>query len=283
MAGKPWTETELKALRDTVHLPYPEGYHEFGLLTQYSRSLAAWEVKRRTIIHNDPAVQRAEVALREDRESADNRNKELNTRFEERETPELMSSNGLPPQTTKNKYGFSIVFFDIEATSLKGNFGRMLCASGVESDGEPVTFRADDPQYAGTKLRDDSRLVVAFRNYLQQFDIIVGWNSKGYDIPFLNTRLLIAGERPWNPGWQIDLMWKAKKFSLALHSARLDAVAKTFRTPNQKTDIEFDMWLDAALHEKEAMDYVVDHCEKDVLVLREVFSHLKPLVREIRR
>lgn len=280
MAGKKWTEPEMEALRATAHLPYPEGYHQFGLMTGYSRSADSWEVKRRKLNLRDPEFEKDSQALEADKLYADKRSKEIAEAFELNEEAELQLQHegfeGAP-------YGFSVCFFDIEATSLKGNFGRLLCVSGAEDNGKVTTFRADDPELEGTRLRDDSRVAVAARDYLEQFDIIVGWNSKGYDIPFLNTRLLMAGERPVRTRWQIDLMWKAKKFSLALHSARLDAVAKTFRTPHQKTSLDPDIWLDAALLDKDAMDYVVEHCEADVLVLREVFRHLKPLLKELRR
>lgn len=177
-----------------------------------------------------------------------------------------------------------MAYFDIEATDLKGNFGRLLCMSVADVFGNVRTLRADDPQYRGTKIRDDRLLACAIRDYLETFDVWVGWNSRMYDIPFINTRLLIHGERPLRQDiMHIDPMWKAGRFSLTLHSRRLDAVAKTFRLAEQKTPLDFDVWQDAAMGETEAIDYVVKHCEADVLVLREAFDVLKVLIKNLHR
>lgn len=66
-------------------------------------------------------------------------------------------------------------------------------------------------------------------------------------------------------------------------SSKLVNVQKFFKTADSKTDVDWDTWNLASMGDEKAMDYVVEHCEADVLVLRDVFNHLKPLVRTIHR
>lgn len=267
-----WSPEELLALRST------RDYHSFGQQTGYSKSYDAWEVKRRRVDRKDPALEADTQALIQDMEEQALRPRKA-TPFRSGQRPTLGA-----PRIAPDFVGFNMAFFDIEATDLKGNFGRLLCFSVADVFGNVTTFRSDDPQFRGEKRRDESKLAIAIRDHLETYDVWVGWNSKLYDVPFINTRLLIWDERPLRADiMHIDPMWKAGQGSLTLHSRRLDAVAKTFRLDAQKTPLDPDIWQDAAEGEKEAMDYVVEHCEADVLVLRHAFHILKPLIRTVHR
>lgn len=181
-----------------------------------------------------------------------------------------------------------VTFFDIEATDLGGNFGRLLCCSFVDLGDDSVveTYRRDRRPHKGSKLTDDAKLAVAIRDRLEAADIIVGWNSILYDVPFINTRLVAAGERPCRIGEKhgshhLDLMYYAGGQSMRLPGRRLETVAKFFHCDNQKTPLTPEVWAEAATGDAEAMENVVEHCEADILVTRDVFSHLAPFVKKI--
>jgi uncharacterized protein YprB with RNaseH-like and TPR domain len=264
-----WTEKELTALRIAGR-----NYLKFGEMTNFSKTYNAFEVKSRRVNFIDPFLDLDEASLAID-----------GPNYMPQEIKEALHVPTLGPKfPTPEVVNFNIAFFDIEATDLKANFGRMLCMSVADMFGNITTLRADDPQLKGSKIRDDSKLAVASRDLLEAFDIICGWNSKAYDVPFIDARLLIAGERPLRKDlMHVDPMWKAGQFSLALQSRRLDSVAKTFRLENQKTDIEWEFWMDAAMGDSDALNYVVTHCESDVKVLRSAFHVLKPLIKNIHR
>jgi uncharacterized protein YprB with RNaseH-like and TPR domain len=265
-----WTDAERDALRIAGR-----DYHKFGELTGYSKSYDAFEVKSRRVNLIDPTLVADEAALTP-------------------ATPHQPDPPPVVPRTggmlghklaTPDVVNFDIAYFDIEATDLKANFGRLLCMSVADQFGNVVTLRADDPKLRGERVRDDLKLAQACRDYLETFDIIVGWNSKMYDVPFIDSRLIIGGDSRTlrKDIMHVDPMWKAGRFSLALQSRRLDSVAQTFRLDEQKTPIEFEQWMDAAMGDSEALDYVVKHCEADVLTLRAAFNRLKPLIKTIHR
>lgn len=145
-----------------------------------------------------------------------------------------------------------------------------------------TTFRIDDEEYFNPDHpSDDKKLVLAIRNRLNESWIWVGWNSKLYDIPFLNARLAVHGEKPVEKRMHLDLMYYARGQFMRLHSSRLDAVAKTFELKDQKTDILPSTWLRAGEGDRQAINYVAQHCKQDVRVLRDAFEILAPFVRNV--
>lgn len=170
-----------------------------------------------------------------------------------------------------------IVFFDLECTSLKPTIGRILCASFVTLDGEPYTFSALDRKHRTRDVYDDSKLAIAIRDELEKYDMICGWNSKEFDLKFLNARLLRVGERTKTAQYHLDGMWSFR--SKASAWSKLDSVQK-FIVPEgeTKTEIEWEQWMRALGWDRkmreEAMASIVQHCEHDVLVLREVYNRL---------
>lgn len=173
-----------------------------------------------------------------------------------------------------------ILFFDIESTDLKVPFGNMLCCSFVGLDHvDPWTFRLD--KLRGKCLEDDSRLTLKVKETLEGAFCWVGWNSKLFDIAFLNARLTLHGIAPVEKRMHIDLMYYARPPFVKFYSSRLDAVAQTLELGIQKTDLLPQVWVAARRLDKDAMNYVVEHCEHDVLVLREIFKTFAPFIKNI--
>lgn len=196
---------------------------------------------------------------------------------------ELKHFGKFPPdvkkRVLKGETDHKIVFFDLECTSLKPTIGRILCASFLPLDGEPYTFTAIDRKYRTKDVYDDSRLAIAIRDELEKYDIIVGHNSKWFDLKFLNARLLRVGERIKNAQYHVDTMWSWRSKSSSW--SKLDSILKFMDSENQKTEIEWEQWMralgwDRKLRE-EAMQEIVTHCEADVMGLREMFSTISGL------
>lgn len=198
-------------------------------------------------------------------------------------TPPVMDDRFVLPNAPKDTYvGLTGAFFDIETTDLKAFMGRMLVASIADNWGNVTTRRYTDFERAS--LIDDRGIAVWLRDELAKYDFLVGWNSKLFDVPFLNARLMRAGEAPLRSDLKhTDLMYMARGQFLKIGSSRLDNVAKFFRLENQKTPISWEEWALAAAGDEEALERVVEHCEFDVLVLRDAYAHLKSLIRIVHR
>jgi uncharacterized protein YprB with RNaseH-like and TPR domain len=180
--------------------------------------------------------------------------------------------------------GFRLGFYDIETSGLGAWNSEMTLVSIADSFGNMVTkTRFEFPQ---SNVLDDRGLVVWLRDYLEEnFDILTAWNGLLFDLPYHNARLAYHGERLMNQKMYVDLMYAARggRYSLKVGSAKLKNVAKFFRTPNQKPDLEWNVFRLAAMGDEEAIELLIDRCEADVLVMRDLFLHLRPVVRTIHK
>ena len=177
-----------------------------------------------------------------------------------------------------------MVCFDLETTNLRGNFGRILVASFVTiGDGDVITYRGDDKKFKKKDLADDSKLALAIKEYLERSWCWISWNGKMFDVPFLNTRLRLADLEPVEKRMHIDLMYYARRPNMSLNNSRLDTIAKTFELAEQKTDLTPKEWINAMLLDSKSIDYIVEHCEQDVKVLREAFPLLLPFIARVHK
>lgn len=180
-----------------------------------------------------------------------------------------------------------IVAFDLESTDLSASWGRILCGSFISTTEEqPHTFRGDRRPWKGKETVDDSKLCVAIRDELEKADILLSWNGILFDVPLLNARLQVAGERPysgktWPRGSHLDLLYYSKGGSLRIGGSSLKRVSEFFKLPNQKTPLDGPTWQRAAAGDKKALDEIVEHCEYDVLVLRDTLPILAPHVKKL--
>lgn len=185
------------------------------------------------------------------------------------------------PEPEDGFVGLRVAYWDLETTDLKAFMGRLLCCSIADSWGNVTTRRATDfPQQSAL---DDSGLAEWVRDELERYDVLVSWNGFMFDHGFLNARLLRWGKRPLARKMAVDPMWKARqgRYSARIGGSSLATVSKFFRTADSKSEISWEQWSLAGLGDESAMAEVVDHCERDVLVLRSVFGHLKPLIQTI--
>lgn len=188
-----------------------------------------------------------------------------------------------------------IAAVDLETTDLKAFMGIVLCGSFQEivapgyygnhhdTPPKPRTLRLERGRGNRFNPNPDKKLAVALRDEIESYNMIVTWNGKMFDIPFLNARLLAHGERPVHPQFHLDLMYYAGGVSNKIGSRKLKNVQQFLKLPDEKTEIDWDVWKRAALGEKEAMIEVINHCEFDVRVLAEAYWKLLPSVSTIHR
>lgn len=177
--------------------------------------------------------------------------------------------------------GFKTVYFDTESTDLKGMMGRILCASFADEFGNVENLSIRD--YPGKNVIDDGPLCIAIRDRLNAADIVVGWNSKEHDIRLLNVRLLKAGADPVRGDiLHIDLMW-ATNYLYKLGSRRLVSWEQFVGSDHSKTPLEWEVWQMAGAGDEKALDSVIEHCDADVLVLRDVFAATKRSIKNVHR
>jgi DNA polymerase III epsilon subunit-like protein len=108
--------------------------------------------------------------------------------------------------------------FDLETTKLEGHFGRLLCGSVLSYPAmEMVTHKW--PEYEEDFSDGDDEI--------EKHTISCGYFSKGFDIGFLNARLLFHGRRLLRPMLHHDPIWGFKGWrGVKIGSASMKNVAE---------------------------------------------------------
>jgi uncharacterized protein YprB with RNaseH-like and TPR domain/predicted RNA-binding Zn-ribbon protein involved in translation (DUF1610 family) len=169
-----------------------------------------------------------------------------------------------------------MLFFDIESSSLNASFGYTLCV-GFKWLGEKKihVLAVDDYKGYGNDPTDDKEMLKAFSEIYNSADSVCGWYSKGFDTPFINTRLLYHKLPPLAPVAHLDAWWYARK-KLKFHSNRLAAVADFFGV-SDKTPVN-SHWVKAQAGNRASLKYIKDHCIGDIKTLEAVYHRMLPIM-----
>ena len=246
-----WTETELAALDECADTSLSE-YHRFGTLTNYSRSFNSFEVKKRRVSAESSAAKsyakmKIPMPLRE--------------RVTAKEVADFV--------------GFNVGYFDIETTFSTQPI--VLYAAIIDQFGRVEEFRK------GPSIIDDQQLVTDYCKRLEEYDILVGWNSALFDIAVLRGRNMYYGLPPLDPHMSIDLMYKASGGAAKIGRRSLQSVSEYMGVENRKTPLSVKIWDRAMSGDEDAYNLIAEHCIADCKVLRDVFQVLKRGIRNIHR
>lgn len=173
-----------------------------------------------------------------------------------------------------------ILAWDIEASNLAADFGIVLCVGFKEvGTGRPVVF--DILDYVGENgdlIKAEKKLLADVSKELLTADVWLTHFGTWYDIPFINTRLLYHKLPILPPNYAHIDTWKIAKNRLKMRNNRLVTISEFLGTEEEKNAIKPEQWIRALGGHKPSMDYIVEHCRRDVVVLEEAYLRLRPLV-----
>jgi len=175
-----------------------------------------------------------------------------------------------------------IGYLDIETSNLKANFGIMLSYA--------IKVRGKDKIYYDTITKKeidsktlDKRLVKQCIEDMKKFDVVMGYYSTKFDIPFLRTRAMYWDlEFPLYGELQHKDIWYMVRAKMCLHSNRLESACKHLGIEG-KTHLDGYYWIKALSGDKKALSYILDHNIKDVEILEKLHDRVKDFVRDTTR
>ena len=136
----------------------------------------------------------------------------------------------------------------------------MLCWSAKWLYEEEVFGDALNPIEA--VLEEDERIVRSLYNLINKADIIVAYNGKSFDIPYMNQRFLVYGYPPYAPVQVIDPYETAKQV-FRFSSNKMDNIATQLGLQNKiKTD--FKLWKDCVRGDETALAEMLKYNKQDV-------------------
>lgn len=121
---------------------------------------------------------------------------------------------------------------------------------------------------------DDKRITEELWVLLDEAELVVAHNGQRFDIPKINTRFLIHGLKRPSPYKIIDTLLLVRK-QFGFSSNKLDALAG-YLGFDHKLDTDFTLWSRCIKGDVEAMEYMSKYCDRDILLLEEVYLELRP-------
>lgn len=166
--------------------------------------------------------------------------------------------------------------FDIETGALEASYGRLLCCCFKFFD-EPNVRSVVVPH-----LRDEPRALREISSIMREANVLVSWNGKRFDVPFLNAMCLARRRDPMPVGLHLDLLPHHRHY-FRTRGHRLDGVQKDLATPSAKHDVPASDWKLALDGNAAALRRIVKHCEHDVRITQEVCMRMAPYIKNITR
>ena len=170
-----------------------------------------------------------------------------------------------------------IVILDIETSSLEADAGIIVGAGLISEEGKSEYFQA-------RKTAEEKPLLSKLLKRLESVDVIVTWSGRGFDVPFLTTRLMKhrMDPRPVLRKMHLDLN-EVVKSRLRLTFTYLDHVCEFFEIKRDRGPLGLEvphLFVKALEGDEEALKTIRDHCLDDLRVTREVFLRLHPLLEQ---
>ncbi len=123
---------------------------------------------------------------------------------------------------------------------------------------------------------DDSRITYSMWNLINIADIVIAYNGRKADIPWLNSAFLKAGLTPPKPFFLVDPCEVVKK-NFGFTSNKMDAIAG-YLGIEHKLETSFDLWRRCMEGSEKAMSYMVDYNRMDVKILEEIYIKMRPWI-----
>jgi len=161
--------------------------------------------------------------------------------------------------------GPRIAYFDLETTDLIADFGIILIGSILSYPSmEMTTYRIDQTD---TLKSEDYNISKLIRDKLEEHHITCGYYSKGFDIAFLNTRLVQNGHRKLKRHLHFDPIWYYRGWrGLKPRSSKMSVVAEYYGFEERKQKVDISVWRRASRGDSAALDELVERCESDVRI-----------------
>jgi uncharacterized protein YprB with RNaseH-like and TPR domain len=167
-------------------------------------------------------------------------------------------------------------FIDVETSQLTADWGIVLCVSILPSEGDKAFLRTVTKKELYSDSIDKALLIDTI-NEMRKYDRLIGYYSSNYrfDIPFLRTRAIHHNlDFPSFGEIVMEDLYPVIRYKFKLKSNRLDNACEALLGDTTKTKWLWRHWLRAVQGDKEALDYIADHCLKDTQEVRRLYQKI---------
>ncbi len=139
-----------------------------------------------------------------------------------------------------------------------------------------ITTRAlcDYRGYAKRKSYDGA-LVKDLWKDLDQADIIIAHNGNRFDIPKINSRLIVHGHRPPSPFKTIDTLIIARR-CFKFDSNKLDNIGRYLEVGSKLSHTGKELWVGCMEGDPKSWRIMKRYNAQDIVLLESVYEEIKP-------
>lgn len=148
---------------------------------------------------------------------------------------------------------------------------RMICFSAQWQGKNSVMFYSEYHHSRQEMLEQIHKL-------LDEADVIVTYNGKRFDLPWIHGELIDAGFTPPSPVHHVDL-YQVVKSNSRLLSNKLDYVAKRYLDDQKVTHSGIQLWIDCMAGDDKAWRTMRTYAKKDTALLLPLYEKLLPWIK----
>lgn len=118
-------------------------------------------------------------------------------------------------------------------------------------------------------------MVQAAYDLLDEADVVVGYNSKSFDVKHLRREFLLAGMTPHAPVQHVDL-YQAIKTNFRFVSNKLDHISQQLEIGSKVKHAGHGLWVRCMAGEAKAWKEMEKYNKQDVVLLEPLYDRIRP-------
>lgn len=183
---------------------------------------------------------------------------------------------------THMKEDYKVGILDIETSHLKADMGIMLSYAIKEHGTKNIVSSCITPAEVKSDNMD-KRLVKDCIKDMSKFDKLVTYYGTGFDLPFIRARA-IANKLDFPLFGSIDHtdIYYIVKSKLNIRRKSLECACQLYGIEG-KNHVLGKFWLKALGGNKKALDYILDHNKRDVIITDELYDKIRVFSKELRK
>ena len=180
-----------------------------------------------------------------------------------------------------------VLVLDIETSLIEAStFGvwkQNLHYTNIIKDWAMLTWSAkwlNSPEVLGQKVTSaeaiagtDASIMEGLFKLLNEADVVIAHNGLKFDIPRVNTRLILNNYAKPSPFRQIDTLMVARRQFGFSHN-KLDSLLNQFGIKG-KTDTNMQLWIDCGKGDEDALEKMLKYNVNDVVILEDLYHEIK--------
>lgn len=148
---------------------------------------------------------------------------------------------------------------------------RVMCWSAMWLGGKKVMFQSEHHSSRKEMLEELHAL-------MDEADVVVGYNSKRFDTPWIMGEFISEGMSPPSPFKEIDL-FQVIRSNTRFISKKLDFVASKLLGDRKVEHQGFDLWLKCIDGDEKAWTKMRTYAKKDTALLEPLYLALRPYIK----